>query len=145
MRDPESLIKKKATKLRHILDTQRFNLTRLSQFPMASCQATSTILGIYLFNKNIQEIKLVHGSRKNNHESHVWLVRGELIIDITADQFRGEGQSNVVVTSNSPWHNKNWKRGAILPIENYADLNSETWQEENFEETYHTIKKLLDQ
>lgn len=38
--------------------------------------------------------------------SHVWLQRDTLIVDITADQFIGEGVAPVIVTTESVWHNE---------------------------------------
>jgi len=37
------------------------------------------------------------------YQSHAWLQRGNLIIDITADQFP-EVEDPVIVTTRSPWH-----------------------------------------
>jgi hypothetical protein len=51
----------------------------------------------------ISAVRKIVGSPTQQVETHAWLTHGNLIIDITADQFTGN--QAVIVVSSSSWHN----------------------------------------
>jgi hypothetical protein len=77
------------------------------QFPHGSCGAVAELLGKYLRDCGLGDFRYVSGRRHlpgdDQGRSHAWLRQGEVIVDITADQF-GEGHGSVVVTTDSSWH-----------------------------------------
>jgi hypothetical protein len=77
------------------------------EFPHGSCGAATELLGKYLQDCGLGEFRYVSGWRHRPGEeqghSHAWLRQGEVIVDITADQF-GEHYGPVVVTTDSSWH-----------------------------------------
>jgi hypothetical protein len=79
-----------------------------SNFPNGACGDTCLLLGTYLEDQcGVPAFEYVSGERgshsDNTWTSHAWLQRGELVIDITADQF-ADAPMPVVVASPSPWH-----------------------------------------
>jgi hypothetical protein len=79
----------------------------MSAFPAGCCHAASILLGTYLADCGEQGFLIICGDRGSREEgtwtSHAWLARGDLIIDITADQFL-DAPARVIVESNSQWH-----------------------------------------
>ncbi len=78
----------------------------LSRFPKDCCHHAAALLRLYLFDQGLGLFDKVEGRRPDGRE-HVWLSRSDVVIDITADQF-DEGQAQVIVTRESPWHAE-WK------------------------------------
>ena len=80
-----------------------------AEFPAGSCADASIILGAFLFDRGFGEFELTRGSRgrmdDDNWGTHGWLTQGELVIDITADQFADIDKA-VIVSRDSKWHNQ---------------------------------------
>ena len=80
-----------------------------AEFPAGSCADASIILGAFLFDRGCGEFELTRGSRgrmdDDNWGTHGWLTQGELVIDITADQFADIDKA-VIVSRDSKWHNQ---------------------------------------
>lgn len=76
-------------------------------FPRGACGDTSLILGQVLHDAGIKGFEYVCGNKYSDDgarcSSHAWLKNGELIVDITADQFPAVRES-VIVTNRSEWH-----------------------------------------
>ena len=75
--------------------------TRFLDFPRGTCGEATLLLAKYLEEQGCGKFYYMLGQRDN--QSHAWLQRGDLIVDITADQFADQ-PAPVVVTTNSPWH-----------------------------------------
>jgi hypothetical protein len=76
----------------------------LKKFPIGSCSAASYLLAQFLKNE-FGTFDLLHSERHvPKFQTHAWLQKDNLIIDITADQFDGQNQT-VSVVSSSEWHN----------------------------------------
>jgi len=76
-----------------------------SNFPRGSCGDAALLLGRFLKDRGFGDSDYVLGWR-GDHESgssHAWLQIGDLIIDITADQFADMDQP-VIVQESSTWH-----------------------------------------
>jgi len=69
------------------------------KFPRRACGATCELLGRYFIEILGVDARYVAASRAGR--THAWLAVGDIIIDITADQF---GQAPVIVTRESAWH-----------------------------------------
>jgi hypothetical protein len=75
-------------------------------FPCGWCQDTSWALGRLLADRGKTGFQLVFAKHPDDERNtHVWLERGGLIVDITADQFVGSGCPGVMVTTDRSWHN----------------------------------------
>jgi hypothetical protein len=80
----------------------------MDRFPRGSCGDATPLLGTFLIEQGCSQFDymLGHLPCKDPEEiphSHAWLQRGDLVVDITADQFPGI-DSPVIVTEPSPWH-----------------------------------------
>lgn len=81
----------------------------LSSFPNDCCHHASKMLLLFFSDMRIFDFEMYSGrvpGRKVNHDEHVWLQRGDLIVDITTDQFEDESLPSVIVTENSNFHKK---------------------------------------
>jgi hypothetical protein len=79
-------------------------------FPRGTCGLVSDLLGRYLVEAGFKKVMYVCGE-KRSEGSHAWVEVGEIILDITGDQF---GQPPVVVTAASNWHDQ-WERDDPRP------------------------------
>lgn len=80
---------------------------QMSNFPAGACMDTSLLLGAYLVDLGHIGFELISGTRGSWDDStgatHAWLARGDLVIDITADQF-SDAPAGVIVESSPVWH-----------------------------------------
>ncbi len=83
----------------------------LNSFPVGSCEVTSQMFALYLISLNYENVKLTFNKRNKldlsdyRKDSHVWIVvGGELIIDLTGDQY-SDCSEPVIVSKNSKFHN----------------------------------------
>lgn len=92
--------------------TEFGKLRVVDKFPTGCCDAASCIVQKYLAEWGHENFVVMRGrppeSTKNhpqwlNRFPHCWTQRGELIIDITADQFP-DIHVPVIVTRSSVWH-----------------------------------------
>jgi hypothetical protein len=76
-------------------------------FPAGCCGDASELLAAHLTELGHGPFTYVFGLRgevaSGTHTSHAWLTLGELVVDITADQFP-EVANPVIVTTDSAWH-----------------------------------------
>lgn len=79
------------------------------KFPTGSCGDACLLLGRYLRDSGLGDFDYVLGEAGAHDDdtwhSHAWLQQGDLIVDITADQF-ADFDYPVVVTTDSQWHRK---------------------------------------
>lgn len=85
-------------------DKARLFIT-FENFPRGSCGDAALLLARYLSDHGAGMADYVLGARGvgNDAHSHAWLQLGDLIIDITADQFPDQPEP-VIVATDSPWH-----------------------------------------
>jgi hypothetical protein len=79
-----------------------------SHFPRGACGDCCLILGTYFEEEcgfpPFHYVSAERGSKSDNTwSSHAWLECGDLIVDITADQFP-DAPSGVIVSRSSAWH-----------------------------------------
>lgn len=77
----------------------------LQGFPKGACGDATDLLGYYLKTQGLGTFDYVSGEgwdEDGEWFSHAWLRQGNVIVDITADQF--PGKAPVIVTDASPWH-----------------------------------------
>lgn len=72
----------------------------LPRFPEDCCNYVANLLLFDLSSKGIKRLRRMIGA-VNDKDKHVWVRAGELVVDITADQF---GQPTVIVSRDSGWH-----------------------------------------
>jgi hypothetical protein len=75
----------------------------LTNYPNGACEDASYLLARYFADQGCGEFEFVLGVRKQKSHSHAWLEQEGLIVDITADQFKGMN-SGVFVSQNGSWH-----------------------------------------
>lgn len=75
----------------------------LASFPVGSCGDASLLLGTYLKDSGLGEWTYHSGSR--GQQTHGWIERDGVIVDITADQFP-DVDTEVVVTRGREWHSQ---------------------------------------
>src|SRR2546430_1217861 len=100
-----------ATRFRVALDDLDRSLfpEHLRDFPHGCCSDVSDLLATYLHDIGLGDFDLISAERETASDStvpfqtHAWLGQGNLIIDITADQF-SENEESVIVHTSSTWH-----------------------------------------
>jgi hypothetical protein len=83
-------------------------LPTLADFPKGSCGDATLLLARFLLDSGFGAFDYVCGetaSERGGLQTHAWLQRGRLIIDITADQF-DDVETAVLVTDNHAWHDR---------------------------------------
>jgi hypothetical protein len=79
----------------------------MQSFPCGACGDTSLLFGAYLVDHGMHGFLYVSGDRgsknDNSWTSHAWLQKGQLVIDLTADQFP-DAPTDVIVAEPSKWH-----------------------------------------
>lgn len=85
-------------------DRSRLGIT-FSSFPRGSCGDAALLLGRFLKDHNAGPVVYILGERGegDSWRSHAWLHVGNIIVDITADQFDDMAE-RVIVTRSSHWH-----------------------------------------
>jgi hypothetical protein len=86
----------------------------LQHFPNGACGDASLLLAKYFEHHEHGQFDYVLGQR--NGHSHAWLQQGDLIADITADQFEDQDRP-VIVTRDHGWH-----RGFHGEVQGVADF-----------------------
>jgi len=109
-------------------------------FPKGSCGDVVPLLGRFLKNQGFGSFDYISGSRGQNSDwhSHAWLQQDQLIVDITADQFR-EINESVIVTYKSTWHKTFVTR--VLHKADYEIYDDQTFA--NLELVYNEIIKKI--
>lgn len=59
----------------------------LTRFPAGSCGFTSEMLGQMLNDHLNNQVMYVWGQEKDGERSHAWLRYGDIVLDVTGDQF----------------------------------------------------------
>ena len=82
----------------------------VSKFPNACCDDASLLLASFLADNGYPNVDVIRGSdggKNGEFNSHVWLKLDEVNIDITADQFNGNGYRNqpIILESNNRFLN----------------------------------------
>lgn len=75
--------------------------SHMACFPVCCCGVTSELLGEYL---KAADVSATYVAGTNPTASHAWLEVGNVVIDITADQF--EGRPSVFVDLKSDWYSE---------------------------------------
>ena len=74
----------------------------LKHFPSECCHHAAELLRHYLLENGHDGFEVISGNQPDKEYCHhQWLQKGDLVVDITADQFR---LPKVIVTHCSPWH-----------------------------------------
>jgi len=78
----------------------------LADFPTGSCADASILLGTYLKDNGIDGFVLIKGRRGEDSllETHYWLEKGNMLVDITADQFEGVNDHIIITRTDSTWY-----------------------------------------
>lgn len=104
----EARIRELATQFREAIqkcDREELPLS-LADYPIGSCADASMLLGTYFKDNGIGGFMLIKGKRGagDSLETHYWLEKGNMLIDITADQFQDMNKKIVITEVSSIWH-----------------------------------------
>lgn len=85
----------------------------LMTFPTGTCGIVSALLCRYLRDRGLGDWQNVSAVRRSPttgewQRTHAWIQRDHIIIDMTADQFVGEGRSSVWVGEADAWY-RSWE------------------------------------
>jgi hypothetical protein len=113
----------------------------MANFPRNSCDHASALLGRYLQEHGFDVVYINNGCRDGNSwkNSHAWLEIGDMIIDITADQFSDQTE-RVIVTTDHTWHSAFYGQRR-QPVNNQLSLIDSL--KPAYEQAYGEIKKAL--
>ncbi|WP_052707727.1 hypothetical protein [Streptomyces rubellomurinus] len=110
----EQLARDLAQRFRSALETEATQLAArngaligLREFPIGACLDASLLLAEYLREHDQGSWRCLAGERlfrPAQPESHAWVERDGLVVDITADQFADSPGPAVWVTRNNAWH-----------------------------------------
>lgn len=104
MNDPDlAELREVAGQVRRALEAGGLRSVGFGAFPRGSCGDASQLLGRYLSDEGHGEWMYTMGLGPEPRGTHAWVQRGDIIIDITADQF-DEIDEAVVVTRDWSWH-----------------------------------------
>ena len=83
-------------------------------FPRDCCNHVSFLLARYLREQGLGSSRYYFGNRKQQAdppgiETHGWLQFGDVIVDITADQLRGENRPVIVTRDDSLHSQYHWE------------------------------------
>jgi hypothetical protein len=73
------------------------------RFPSGACGDATALLGQYLIDNGIEPVEYICGLKGGR--SHAWVRVGDIVADITADQFPDVNEP-VIVTRDLAWHQK---------------------------------------
>jgi len=147
----EQEIIKIATRFREAIE--KFNLTpefigqeafsRMKNFPHCTCNEVCTLLGLYLVHKyNFSSLFHYSGQVELGEKwlgTHSWLQSGDIVIDITADQF-STVDYKVIVAKESEFH-KIYIRQQFILTENFSFEDQPDWILRIYEEINTIISK----
>lgn len=111
-------------KLMEELDRSQWG-TQFRGFPRGSCGAATEMFGTYLFEEcdlNAKYISAVHRDNFSSYGSHAWLELGNLIIDLTCDQFSHDPLPAPYVGRDSIWHSQ-WAVETKAYMEVWLQIN----------------------
>jgi hypothetical protein len=80
-----------------------------AKFPAGCCGDTAELLGSYLEDNGLKDCFYVSGEAGGGNseiKTHAWIEQGDLVIDITADQFQvmGEQFPSVYIGPKTQWY-----------------------------------------
>lgn len=102
-------IRQIASAFRAAIESTPLELRRplMESFPVGACGVSSALLGAYFEEKDVLGFQWICGVRETSDpgrwETHAWLQRDTLVVDITADQF-SDAPDRVIVDDPSEWH-----------------------------------------
>lgn len=92
------------------------NIPWLARFPTKCCNFAANLLLLDLSASGVGALRRMIGTvqdeRGDDLDTHVWVLAGDLVVDITADI---HGQTKVIVEQQSAWHNSLHDTKPFLP------------------------------
>ena len=112
---------------------------KFSAFPKNCCGHASVLLVLYLKDLGVKRVYRVFNGKhiQDVKKSHAWVEVGEIIVDITADQF--PDNPPVIVTDNRKWHA--CFDGEQRTAEILEDFSEKAMQ--NYREAYAAVRESL--
>ncbi|RYZ17888.1 MAG: hypothetical protein EOO70_00630 [Myxococcaceae bacterium] len=124
----------------------------LTSFPAGACGDASLLLGSYLQEVGEGEFSYVLGWRarerdgvRDGRESHAWLQQGEILIDITADQFSTESapiEPVIVTNAPNPLH-LSFETEVVHEVAGYQTYITDPYTFSHLQRAYRLVKGRL--
>jgi len=95
------LLREEARKVRKFLERAAQTEPIFREFPTGACGNASELLGHWLESRGVKDIWYVKGQRPDV-PSHAWLEIGDVVIDLTLDQF--SGCENIYMGQRTKFH-----------------------------------------
>jgi len=134
-----------SNQFRHAFEQCRLKLSVCFQrFPNGSCGDATLLLGSYLKDKDCGKfiwVKAVRGRKGKDWTTHGWLKQGDILVDITADQFP-EIEEKVIVKTQSEWH----ASFEIIDENQIADYRlCDPWKKAKLGRDFNILMTFIDQ
>jgi hypothetical protein len=130
-----------ALRFRAALEQGNLRLHSLRNFPRGSCGDASELLGQYLRDSGLGTWNYRFGFEPESMNSHEWVEQGQVLADITADQFT-DVSDRVIVTTDRSWHDTRF------PSSSGTKAASLDWFYENRADAaadYETLRQRADE
>lgn len=89
----------------------------MARFPLGACGLVSVFASRYLHDRNLGDWAIVSATRRSpttgERGTHAWSRQDKIIVDLTADQFSGEGRPPVWVAEGDDWY-RGWDEVDLL-------------------------------
>jgi hypothetical protein len=104
--DPDlGRVRDAATRFRRAFEQGGLEFHGVADFPLGACGTASDLLGQYLADSGLGEWTYRSGELPDSGNTHAWLERDGVLVDITADQF-ADVEDPVIVVQGSEWHER---------------------------------------
>ncbi|WP_434599602.1 hypothetical protein [Streptomyces sp. A5-4] len=120
-----------AERFRHGIEASRDGWPDLvylpfKSFPAGTCWPTTVLLADYFAQCGLGRWDQYRGAR-TDRQTHAWLERDGVLVDITADQF--PGRDPVIVTRDRSWHHTVFPSAQGPEAVRLADIGNEPGEE----------------
>ena len=99
----QAAVREACTAFRAALERTTPRPVGLEGFPNGACGDTSELLADFLRSSGLGDPLFVSGRNGDHTSTHAWLELGDLIVDITADQFE-DIEDRIIVTTDRNWY-----------------------------------------
>ena len=117
--------------------------SNLNTFPVLWCDYTSEMLNAYLKGKGYHQFNIVTAFKlRGSRKCHVWLSNGDMVIDITADQFGKRKYPKVWICTPDNYSLQHHFR-KVISIENITHTHFDPVQQK--QNIFLEINRLLNE
>jgi hypothetical protein len=126
--DDLQIVRDQVTRFRNAIYSARRDDWKgnMNRFPVECCHHACSLLLLYFGQIGIKGYQTYRGNHPVDGDGqHLWLQKGDVVVDISADQFPGIGE-RVIVTHDSEWHNALNGKAEAPPTN--PDYETDLWE-----------------